>query len=177
MKKFLTLTAIGLFTLAHSEFVFADHHMSKKHDKAKAEQMMEKSDIVGIATSSEDFSTLVAALKAADLVEALQGEGPLTVFAPTNDAFAKLPEGTVADLLKPENKEKLQTILKYHVVASKVPSEAAAGKEVELDTLAGVKLDVNGTDGVMINDAKVIKADVMASNGIVHVIDTVLIPE
>ncbi len=151
-----------------------DENNSIKHTIS---QQIEKQDIVSIATGDENFSTLVAALQTADLVSALQGEGPFTVFAPTNEAFAKLPEGTVEDLLKPENKEKLTKILTYHVVPATVPSSAAIGNQVELDTLAGIKANVDGTDGVSIAGAKVVKADIKASNGIIHVIDTVMIPE
>jgi len=120
---------------------------------------------------------LVAALKAADLVEALQGDGPFTVFAPTNDAFAKLPEGTVENLLKPENKEKLQSVLKYHVAPSKVKSKAIAGNTMTLGTLAGQSVSINGTDGVKVDGANVVKADIKASNGVIHVIDTVIMPK
>ena len=132
--------------------------------------------IVEIALGNDDFSTLVAALQAGGLVGALQGEGPFTVFAPTNDAFAKLPEGTLESLLEPENKEKLQEILKYHVVASNVPSSAAIGNQVSLDTLAGKSLAVDGMNGVKINNANVTSADITASNGVIHIIDEVLIP-
>ena len=122
------------------------------------------------------FDTLLAAAKAAGLVSALQGDGPLTVFAPTDEAFAKLGDDTIATLLKPENKDKLAGILKYHVIAGKVKSKDLAGKTLTASTLNGDTM-VDGTNGVMINNAKVIKADVKASNGIIHVIDTVLIPK
>jgi uncharacterized surface protein with fasciclin (FAS1) repeats len=135
-----------------------------------------KADIVDTAVAAGSFNTLVAAIEAADLVETLKGDGPFTVFAPTDDAFAKLPEGTVESLLKPENKDKLVDVLTYHVVAGKVMSGDIAGKSVAPETVQGQPLAIDATDGVMVNEAKVITADVEASNGVIHVIDTVLLP-
>jgi len=134
-------------------------------------------DIVDTAVAAGSFKTLAAALQAAGLVDTLKGKGPFTVFAPTDDAFAKLPAGTVDSLLKPENKEKLKAILLYHVVAGDVTA-AQVTKMSSAKTLNGqsVKITVSGGT-VMVNDAKVIKADVMASNGVIHVIDTVLLPK
>jgi len=132
-------------------------------------------DIVDVAAGNESFSTLVAAVKAAGLVETLKGDGPFTVFAPTNEAFAKLPEGTVADLLKPENKEKLVAILTYHVVAGKVM--AADVKAGEVATVQGSKATLTTDGGVKIDGAKVVTADIAASNGVIHVIDTVILPK
>jgi uncharacterized surface protein with fasciclin (FAS1) repeats len=118
----------------------------------------------------------VAAVQAAGLTETLKGEGPFTVFAPTDEAFAKLPAGTVEDLLKPENKEKLVAILTYHVVPGKVTSEEVV-KMTSAKTVNGEEITIKTADGkVMIDDATVIKADVPASNGVIHVIDTVLMP-
>jgi uncharacterized surface protein with fasciclin (FAS1) repeats len=137
-----------------------------------------KKDIVDTAVEAGSFSTLVAAVKAAGLVETLKGDGPFTVFAPTDDAFAKLPDGTVENLLKPENKDQLVAILTYHVVPGKVMSGDIAGQALEAETVAGVPLAIDATgDGVMVGGAMVTTADVMASNGVIHVIDTVLIPE
>jgi uncharacterized surface protein with fasciclin (FAS1) repeats len=135
-----------------------------------------KDDIVVIASGNEDFSTLVAAIKAAGLVETLQGEGPFTVFAPTNEAFAKLPEGTVESLLKPENKEKLVSILTYHVVSGKVmAADVAAG---DVATVNGEKATIAIADGkVSIDEAAIVTTDIEASNGVIHVIDTVILPE
>ena len=135
-----------------------------------------KKDIVDTAVAAGKFNTLAAALKAAGLVDTLKGDGPFTVFAPTDDAFAKLPAGTVEDLLKPENKQKLVSILTYHVVAAKAMAKDVAGMS-SADTVNGksLKLAVKG-DKVMVNDATVIQADVVASNGVIHVIDTVLMP-
>lgn len=135
-------------------------------------------DIVDTAAGNEKFSTLVAAVKAADLVDTLKGKGPYTVLAPTDEAFAKLPKGTLEELLKPENKKKLTAILTYHVI----PSKAMAADVVKLDgktvkTVEGstAKVTVKGDD-VMIGKAKVTKTDIACSNGVIHVIDTVLIP-
>ena len=135
--------------------------------------------IVEVAAGNKSFTTLVAAVKAAGLVETLSGAGPFTVFAPTDEAFAKLPKGTVEELVKPENKEKLTAILTYHVLAGKVMAAdaiAADGKMVK--TVNGQEIAVKVKDGkVMINDATVIIADVAASNGVIHAIDTVLMPK
>ena len=135
--------------------------------------------IVEVAAGNKSFTTLVAAVKAAGLVETLSGAGPFTVFAPTDEAFAKLPKGTVEELVKPENKEKLTAILTYHVLAGKVMAAdaiAADGKMVK--TVNGQEIAVKVKDGkVMINDSTVIIADVPASNGVIHAIDTVLLPK
>ena len=141
-----------------------------------ADEAANPGDIVAVASSAGSFKTLVAAVKAAGLVETLQGKGPFTVFAPTDEAFAKLPPGTVEDLLKPENKDKLVAILTYHVVPGKVM--AADVKTMMAKTVNGKELSIKVDDGkVTVNDAKVIKTDVAASNGVIHVIDTVLLPK
>ena len=134
-------------------------------------------DIVDTAVSAGSFTTLVAAVKAGGLVDTLKGDGPFTVFAPTDEAFAKLPEGTVEDLLKPENKEKLVSILTYHVIPGKVMSGDIAGKEMMVKTVQGGEAKVNATSGVMIDSAKVVQADIEASNGVIHVIDSVILPK
>ncbi|MBT8457589.1 MAG: fasciclin domain-containing protein [Rhodobacteraceae bacterium] len=134
-------------------------------------------DIVDIAASNEDFSTLVAAVTAAGLVETLKSDGPFTVFAPTNDAFAKLPEGTVESLLKPENRDTLVSILTYHVIPDAVTSDQLAGQRLNVATVQGDTVHVDGTYGVTVNDSTVTSADIIATNGVIHVIDTVLIPE
>ena len=136
-----------------------------------------KKDIVDTAVAAGTFNTLVAAVKAAGLVDTLKGKGPFTVFAPTDDAFKKLPEGTVEDLLKPENKDKLVAILTYHVLSGKVMSKDIAGKKLEPKTVQGQTIAVDATSGVKINDAKVVTADVKASNGVIHVIDSVIMPK
>ncbi len=160
MKKLFTLAAIALCMVP---FV---NTTAKAADET----------VVAIAAGNPDFSTLVAAVKAADLAETLSGAGPFTVFAPTNAAFDKLPKGTVEDLLKPENKAKLAAILTYHVVAGKVM--AADVKTGMVKTVQGTDLDVKVTaDGVTVNDAKVVKTDIVGSNGVIHVIDTVVLPK
>jgi len=138
--------------------------------------MDHKKDIVNTAIENGSFKTLVAAVKAAGLVDTLKGKGPFTLFAPTDAAFSKLPEGTVANLLKPENKAKLVAILTHHVLAGAVPSKAVVGKKLSPKTVNGTSLSVDGTNGVMVSGAKVVSADVKASNGIIHVIDKVLLP-
>ncbi|MCP4596120.1 fasciclin domain-containing protein [Neptuniibacter sp.] len=135
-----------------------------------------KQNIVSIAAGNEAFSTLVTALKAADLAEVLQGEGPFTVFAPTNEAFSKVPEETLNELLKPENKKQLQGVLTYHVVSGKVDAATATTLSAA-DSVQGeqISLSYNGKT-VMVNQANVISADIMASNGVIHVIDNVILP-
>lgn len=137
--------------------------------------MEKKIDIVETAIAAGNFSTLATALTAAGLVATLKGDGPFTVFAPTDEAFAKLPQQTLSDLLKPENKDKLTAILTYHVVPGKITARQVAiiSKAV---TIQGQSVTVDTKDGVKINDAKVIAADVEASNGVIHVIDSVLFP-
>ena len=134
-----------------------------------------ESDIVSTAVEAGKFNTLAAALKAAGLVETLQGEGPFTVFAPTDDAFAALPEGTLQELLLPQNKDQLIKILTYHVVPGKVMSGDLESGKVKTVEGSEVKVEVSRT-GVNVNNATVVKADVPASNGIIHVIDTVILP-
>lgn len=131
--------------------------------------------VVEIAASNSSFSTLVAAIKAAGLAETLSGKGPFTVFAPTNEAFAALPAGTVEELLKPENKAKLQKVLTYHVVAGEVTS--AAIKPGQVKTVEGSTVTLSVKDGkIKVNNASVISADIDASNGVIHVIDQVILP-
>jgi uncharacterized surface protein with fasciclin (FAS1) repeats len=134
-------------------------------------------DIVDVAAGAGSFNTLVTAVKAAGLVETLKGKGPFTVFAPTDEAFAKLPKGTVENLLKPENKAELAKILTYHVVPSKIMAADIKGKNTSVKSVEGGELMVDATTGVKINDAKVVTADIAASNGVIHSIDTVLMPK
>lgn len=141
-----------------------------------AEHPHESGDIVAVASSAGKFNTLVAAIRAAGLVETLQGKGPFTVFAPTDEAFAKLPAGTVESLLKPENKQKLIAILTYHVVPGKIT--AAQVTTTEVATVNGQNLSlVVANGGVTVNDAKVVATDIPASNGVIHVIDSVVLPK
>jgi uncharacterized surface protein with fasciclin (FAS1) repeats len=152
---------LGLMTMACA--AFAADHGSKK-------------DIVDTAISAGSFNTLVAAVKAAGLVDTLKGDGPFTVFAPTDEAFAKLPAGTVDSLLKPENRDKLRAILTYHVAPGKVTA-AQVTKLQSVKTVNGrdVKIKTSG-GGVMVGEASVVKTDIATSNGVIHVIDSVLLP-
>ena len=134
-------------------------------------------DIVDTAASAGQFNTLVAAVEAADLVTTLKGDGPFTVFAPTDQAFAALPEGTVENLLKPENKDQLVAVLTYHVVSGKIMSSDIAGTATMVESVQGSELDVNATDGVTVDGATVVTADIETDNGVIHVIDRVVLPE
>ncbi|OEF06339.1 fasciclin domain-containing protein [Vibrio crassostreae] len=163
-NKLIKTMSVLVATLLFTAFAHADHHGMKK-------------DIVDVAAENGSFNTLVAAVKAAGLVETLKGDGPFTVFAPTDEAFAALPEGTVDMLLKPENKDKLIAVLTYHVV----PGKIMASEVMKLDsavTVQGEEVMVGIDHGnVMVNKAQVVMADVEASNGVIHVIDAVLLPK
>ena len=135
-----------------------------------------QSDIVDTAVNAGSFNTLVAAVQAAGLVETLKGPGPFTVFAPTDEAFAALPAGTVESLLKPENKATLVSILTYHVVPGKTVSSDLAGRQLQVATVQGSTVDIDGTSGVQVDDANVVQADIGATNGVIHVIDKVIMP-
>lgn len=137
----------------------------------------ETHDIVDTAVAAGSFTTLVAAVTAAGLVDTLKGAGPFTVFAPSDDAFAKLPAGIVEDLVKPENKDKLVAILTLHVLSGAVHAADVAGKTLSPASVNGEALNVDGTDGVTVNGAKVVAADIACTNGVIHVIDTVLLPK
>ena len=139
---------------------------------------VKSNDLIDTAVAAGQFKTLAAALQAADLIDALKADGPFTVFAPTDEAFAKLPAGTVETLLKPENKDKLKAILLYHVVPGSVTAEQVAklnGRSVK--TLQGSSIKVKTAHGVQVDNAKVTQTDIHASNGVIHVIDTVLMPK
>ncbi|CDT19841.1 fasciclin domain-containing protein [Vibrio coralliirubri] len=163
-NKLIKTMSVLVATLLFTAFAHADHHGMKK-------------DIVDVAAENGSFNTLVAAVKAAGLVETLKGDGPFTVFAPTDEAFAALPEGTVDMLLKPENKDKLIAVLTYHVV----PGKIMASEVMKLDsavTVQGEAVMVGMDHGsVMINKAEVVMADVETSNGVIHVINGVLLPK
>ncbi len=131
-------------------------------------------DIVETAIKAGSFPTLVAAIKAAGLAETLKGKGPFTVFAPNEAAFAKVPKATLDDLMKPENKSKLASLLTYHVVSGKILSKDIAGKTMKSKSVQGAELSIDATKDVMIDKSKVVKADIETSNGVIHVIDTVL---
>lgn len=163
-KTLMTLGAVMLATASTASAQMADH------------DGMPAKDIVEVAIEAGTFNTLIAAAQAADLVDALKGDGPLTVFAPTDEAFGKLPEGTVETLLKPENKDKLQAVLLYHVVEGKVTSDKVV-KISSAKTLQGDTVDISVKMGkVYVDGAQVIAADVEASNGVIHVIDAVILP-
>jgi uncharacterized surface protein with fasciclin (FAS1) repeats len=169
----MTRKISGFFKLLiAAQFMFVAAQATAGHH----EKMAGSKDIVDTAVAAGQFKTLAAALEAADLVDTLKGDGPFTVFAPTDAAFAKLPDGTVEMLLKPENRDKLVAILTYHVVPGKVKA-ADVVKLSEAKTVNGQDVDITVADnGVQINNAKVIKTDIGASNGVIHVIDTVIIP-
>lgn len=164
--------------LAAAQKAQAQAH-TKAHTKVRVQTVAfnaDRKDIVDTAVGAGSFKTLVAAVQAAGLVETLKGQGPFTVFAPTDEAFAKLPAGTVETLLKPENKEKLVAVLTYHVVPGKVMA-ADVVKLTEAPTVQGSKAKVKVVDGaVMIDNAKVVKTDIETSNGVIHVIDAVILP-
>jgi|AntRauTorcE11898_2_1112593.scaffolds.fasta_scaffold05079_1 uncharacterized surface protein with fasciclin (FAS1) repeats len=147
----------------------------QSQQKDENKDKMKDQTIIQVASANSNLSTLVEAVKAAGMEGALNAKGPITVFAPTNEAFAALPEGTLEDLMKPENKDKLKKILSNHIVSGAVMSgDLKDGQMVE--TMEGSKAEVTMEQGTMINDAKVVKANIEASNGVVHVIDKVLIP-
>ncbi|MBT0585929.1 fasciclin domain-containing protein [Alteromonas oceanisediminis] len=176
MKRFISILLAATAALSIATAANAHDHGDKDKMKDKMKKEMHPS-IVNIAANNPDFSTLIAALKAADLVSALEGDGPFTVFAPTNAAFDKLPKGTVESLLKPENKQKLVDILTYHVVAGAVYAKDV----VTLDsatTLQGTDVTISTNMGtVKVNDATVVMTDIKGSNGVIHVIDTVIMPK
>ena len=172
MKSFACLTLV-IALASTSAFAGECPYSKMKMTSANVDQK----DIVDTAVGAKNFGTLVAAVKAAGLVETLKGDGPFTVFAPTDKAFEKLPAGTVESLLKPENKDKLGAILTYHVVAGKVTSTDVV-KLKTAKTVQGSSISIAVKDGkVKIDDATVTKADIMCSNGVVHVIDSVILPE
>ncbi|MFT7049962.1 MAG: putative surface protein with fasciclin (FAS1) repeats [Psychroserpens sp.] len=195
LKTFTVLAFAGLLFAScgeskkNTEEVVVETEVAEVSNEMAMSEVQETPTIVGVAAGNENFSTLVAAVKAADLVDALNGEGPLTVFAPTNAAFAELPEGTVASLLMPENKSTLAGILTYHVVAGKFEAAAVIDAinsnegKFTVDTLNGGQITLSLNDGkVILTDANggtstVVIADVAASNGVIHAIDSVVMPK
>ena len=167
-----TLKTIALTTLTSAALLIGGTAFAAHHEKGHG-----KKDIVDTAVAAGQFSTLAAALDAAGLIDTLKGDGPFTVFAPTDEAFANLPEGTVENLLKPENRDQLIAVLTYHVVPGKVKAEQV----VTLDsatTVNGADVTISVADsGVQVDDANVIKTDIAASNGVIHVIDAVILPK
>lgn len=162
MKIIYAMLCAAVMALPMSA-AYAEHHEMAK-------------DIVDTAAGAGTFTTLVAAVQAAELVDTLKGAGPFTVFAPTDEAFAKLPAGTVENLLQPENKAQLAAILTYHVIPGKVMAADIAGKALNVKTVQGSDLAIDATSGVKVNDATVVTADIVTSNGVIHVIDMVLMP-
>jgi uncharacterized surface protein with fasciclin (FAS1) repeats len=156
-RKLLSMFAVGAFSLSAT--------------------YAQAANIVETAVAAGNFNTLVAAVQAAGLAETLSSPGPFTVFAPTDDAFAKLPAGTVENLLKPENKDQLIAVLTYHVVSGKVMSGDIAGKQLEAETVQGQSLAIDATSGVKVDNATVVQADIVTDNGVIHVIDAVVLPK
>lgn len=172
MKK-LTIGIVWIILLTLPLSALAGSYGTSKNTS----DAMNTTDIVDTAVAAGSFNTLVAAVQAADLEATLRSEGPFTVFAPTDEAFAKLPPGTVEDLLKPENKSKLQAILTYHVVPGKVmASDAAMLKSAKTVNGQSFRITESG-GGLMVDKATVVKADIPASNGVIHVIDQVILPQ
>jgi len=170
------LAAVVAMAATLSSATAGECPLSKKAVKVQTVKLAEKKDIVDTAVGAKSFTTLVAAVKAAGLVETLKSKGPFTVFAPTDEAFAKLPEGTVESLLKPENKDKLVAVLTYHVVPGKVMA-ADVVKLKNAKTVQGGEVDIVVADGkVKVDNANVVKTDIECSNGVIHVIDAVILP-
>lgn len=170
--SFIALMTAGILTGP----TWADTCSADKYTTRATSASHGSKTIVAVASEAGSFKTLVAAVKAAGLVDVLQGEGPFTVFAPTDEAFAKLPAGTVENLLKPENREQLKAILTYHVLPAKVM--AADVKPMQAKTVNGQKVNIQIADNqVKVDSATVVKTDIMASNGVIHVIDTVILPK
>jgi uncharacterized surface protein with fasciclin (FAS1) repeats len=179
MSRWQLLTLTLFLTVGISSGAAAAATPAQSTPKARSPQQLQiaqgEQDIVGIASNNENFSTLVKAVQAADLAETLQGEGPFTVFAPTNEAFAKLPDGIVEFLLQPENKDLLVDVLSYHVVPGEVMSNQLETGTV--DSLnGGLSVAISG-NSVIVNNASVIQPDVEASNGVIHAVNRVLLPE
>ncbi len=173
LNRTLTMAALAAVCTFTSGLSASECSASKT---ASAATCAAGKDLVAVASGAGNFKTLVAAVQAAGLVDTLQGKGPYTIFAPTDEAFAKLPAGTVEDLLKPENKQKLVAVLTYHVVPGKVL--AADVKTMDVKTVQGQSAKLKVSDaGVTIDNANVIKTDVVADNGVIHVIDTVILPK
>ena len=169
LSRPVALLTAALFSTLVATQVPAAHHEGDHAPMATA-------NIVEVAAGNESFSTLVAAVKAAGLVEVLAGEGPYTVFAPTDEAFAKLPAGTVEDLLKPENKDKLVAVLTYHVVPGKVMAADVVKLDKATTVQGGAVTIAASAEGVKVDNANVVMTDVAASNGVIHVIDAVILP-
>lgn len=175
----MQLTAFALTLVAFSDVVVGFAPAVPHTTFTRPATSLAMADIVDTAVAAGSFSTLAAALGAAGLVDTLKGPGPFTVFAPTDDAFAKLPEGTVADLLLPENKAKLTSILTYHVLSGEVMAETVVTMDgAKVATVNGASVTIGVKGGVVtVDDAKVVTTDVKADNGVIHIIDSVMIPK
>jgi len=181
MRKTITLLAAAAAALS---FAATPAAAQCENSRARVQQTSHhthhqaqtRGDIVDVAAEAGAFTTLLAAAEAAGLVDVLRSDGPFTVFAPTDAAFAALPHGTVERLLRPENRPALQALLTYHVVPGRITSDQLAGRTAAPATVNGAILAIDGRNGVQVNNATVITADVVASNGVIHVIDTVLMP-
>ncbi|MFO0555729.1 MAG: fasciclin domain-containing protein [Polyangiaceae bacterium] len=178
MNTFARLSLAAVLALSAATTMGCASSEKKESATGNDAKETEKKDIVDTAAGAGKFNTLVAAIKAAGLVDTLKGKGPFTVFAPTDEAFAKLPAGTVDNLLKPENKDKLIAVLTYHVVAGKVMASDVAGMDGKTaKTVQGGDIKISASGGnVQINDAKVVTTDIECENGVIHVIDTVILP-
>lgn len=169
--RLITLAAIAAISVAApalaGEHVKRDHHGHHRTQQA---------DIVDTAVAAGQFDTLVAAVQAAGLVDTLKGDGPFTVFAPLDSAFASLPHGEVQRLLQPENRHELVDLLTYHVVAGAVTSDQLSGQILNVETVEGSTVLIDATDGVRVGNAQVVQADIQTSNGIIHIVDRVIIP-
>ena len=172
MKKLISFVAVA--AVLASSTGYSAHH--EGDEKMHSDMTTALPDIVDTASAAGSFTTLVAAVQAAGLVDTLKGDGPFTVFAPTDEAFADLPEGTIESLLEAANKEQLVAILTYHVIPGKVMSADIAGKELMVVSVQGSKIEVNATSGMKVDDATVVTADIETSNGVIHVIDKVIMP-
>ena len=172
MKKLISFAAVA--AVVASAASFSAHH--EDDEQMHSDMSPAVADIVDTASAAGSFNTLVAAVQAAGLVETLKGDGPFTVFAPTDEAFADLPEGTIESLLEPANQDQLVSILTYHVIPGRVMSADIAGKELMVESVQGSKIEVNATSGVKVDDATVVTADIETSNGVIHVIDKVMMP-
>jgi uncharacterized surface protein with fasciclin (FAS1) repeats len=168
MNRFIAAGLTAAMALGLSQTAFAGHH-----EEGEKAGMAATGDIVAVATGAGSFETLVAALTAAGLVETLQGDGPFTVFAPTDEAFAKIPKADLDALLA--DKEKLTSVLTYHVVAGKVMASDVAALD-SAKTVQGESITIDTAEGVTVDGAKVVQTDIAASNGVIHVIDTVILP-
>ncbi|MFZ4120056.1 MAG: fasciclin domain-containing protein [Caulobacterales bacterium] len=168
------LLALAALALPLTAVTTAQAHRPNPH--AQQQRAAQTGDIVSVAQGAGQFNTLLAAATAAGLVDTLRSPGPFTVFAPTDAAFAALPRGTVENLLRPENREQLRALLTYHVVPGRVTAADLAGRTSAPVTVNGAILAIDGRDGVSVNNANVISADVAARNGVIHVIDKVLMP-